>query len=120
MKVLLNDNYDSSDSDGEFSPPWDGRGRLITAPALAGKLSPPAMPVHRAFKEAHLEVLSEVVMPFSLSVWPGLWASQIAHALFLPVRQCIRNGIDSVLITSGARIMLGHETARDGGPDLQV
>ena len=38
-------------------------------PELAGKPSPPAMPVHRAHKEAHRGKLSEVAIPFSLSAW---------------------------------------------------
>ena len=138
MKVLLHDNHDSSDSADESSPRWDGRGRLINngiqprdavhasidaqfgAPWLAGKPSPPALPVHRALKEAHLEVLPEAVIPFSLSGWPGLWARQNLHSLLLPVEQWIRNGVDSGRSTSGARNMLVHETACSGGPEMQV
>ena len=70
--------------------------------------------------EAHLEVLPEAAIPFSLSGWPGLWARQNLHALLLPVEQWIRNGVDSGRSTSGARNMLVHETACSGGPEMQV
>ena len=91
--AFLNVNHESSDSDDESLPPWDGWGGLSNngiqrvdaahslfdaqygVPALAGKLSPQATPIHRAHKEEHREKFSESTSPFFIScVRPDLWA----------------------------------------------
>ena len=86
----------------------------------SGKASPPAMPVHRAHKEAHREKLSESCYSFQFECAARLVGNAEFACMLAAVRQWIRNGLDSVRSTSGTRNIHGHETAFGGGPEMHV